>query len=86
MTQTLKQIYSYTEARNASDDDTERLLYYYHPTIMKLHKKIFKICIDNEEIEMDPVLMDEINKRIWTLDDKYTLVLAIGTNISVYYK
>jgi len=82
----MKQIYSYTEAKNASDDDTERMLYYFHPTIMKGTKRLYRITINNEPIDLDKAHMKEVRKRVWKPDDKYTLVLLKDTNITVYYK
>lgn len=82
----MKQIYSYDEAKNVSDDETERFMYYFHPKIMNGSKRMYKAMIKGDQIELDEKLMTELRSRTWTTDDCYTIVSMSPEKICVYYK
>lgn len=83
----MKQCYSYTETKILKSDTKDNILYYYKIPIMNGSKKMYKILVGGDPLDLDTNLMKEIRKRKdWSSSDNYTLVSLEPYEATVYYK
>jgi hypothetical protein len=80
----MKVDYNPTKSRALEDSADSALLHYYHINIYNQKKKLYKITINGEKLDLH--FKSELKKRDFKPDDTYRVVLLSPETITGHYR